>query len=330
MHKDELECYFVYRPDSFVANDLFADFFKSPRIKAISVYEDFSYRRAMFRCVYTNGWELHKLFAWLAPICNRNYVLSRELEKQNDGRRKCLIFCNSSLMFLSKELLDKLSKRDDVLMVLLLIDPVKKISRYHRAKFRYFNNGIIMTFDFQDAKAYGYHLLESYYSMLEPSYAGPEEESVYFCGAAKDRMSTIRRVYDHLTKNGLKCGFHVRIEQKSKAADDGIDYLVKTRIPYQKVVDQVCASSCILDITQKGQTGVTIRYFEAVCYNKKLLTDNPNVRNLPYYDPEFIQIFDDPDGIDVEWVKRPVKVDYGYDGRFSPLRLLDAIPALLD
>ena len=329
MHKDELDYYFVYRPDSFVANDLFADFFKSPRIKAISVYEDFSYRRAMFRCVYTNGWELHKLFAWLAPICNRNYVLSRELEKQDDGRRKCFIFCNSSLMFLSKELLDKLSERDDVLMVLLLIDPVRKISKFTRSKFKYFENGLILTFDPQDAEKYGFRFVDSYYSTVKSIEKRNEKSGVYFCGLDKGRLATLHGIYSFLTDHGVSCEFHIRVpHRRGRRLIEGIDY-IDGPIPYPEVINQVCTSECILDVTQKCQTGMTLRYYEAVCYNKKLLTNNVYVKNMPFYNPEYIQVFDDPESIDVEWIKKPVKVDYGYDGRFSPLRLLDAIPSML-
>ena len=87
----------------------------------------------------------------------------------------------------------------------------------------------------------------------------------------------------------------------------------------------MCKASCIFDATEKKQNGVTLRYFEAVCYNKKLITDNDFVKQLPFYNPDFIQVYDKVENIDIEWIKRDIKVDYGYDGRFSPVHFLQKL-----
>ena len=73
------------------------------------------------------------------------------------------------------------------------------------------------------------------------------------------------------------------------------------------------------------QYGPSLRYFEAVCYNKKLLTNNPCVVDLPYYDPRYIQVFNNPSDIDIDWLREDCTVDYGYKGDFSPNILIDRI-----
>ena len=77
-------------------------------------------------------------------------------------------------------------------------------------------------------------------------------------------------------------------------------------------------SNCILDIVQNGQKGNTIRYYEAICNNKKLLTNNRTVLSDKYYDKRYIQYFSDAKQIDVNWIKEPCEVDFGYQGEFSP------------
>ncbi len=335
MQKDDLEYIFVYRPDSYIINDLFAEFFDSDRIEPLRIYDDYSTFKANLRSAYTSGWTGSSLLcSWLIPSYRKHCSLIKELKRTSQGRKRCYIICESSIPFLSNRLLGEMSKREDIVMVLLLFDPVKMRHGSRRRKYDHFQgkNGLVMTFDFEDSKEYGYHLMRSYYSMRKPDYRGPAEEAVYFCGFDKGRLETICRIYDRLKSNGIECRFHVNMNGRSSPLlrADRSSIIENRMIPYPEVINQLAGCSCILDITQKGQTGVTVRYYEAVCYNKKLLTNNPNVGNLPFYDPEFMQIFDDPDGIDVEWIKRPVEVDYGYDGRFSPLRLLDAIPALLD
>lgn len=81
-------------------------------------------------------------------------------------------------------------------------------------------------------------------------------------------------------------------------------------------------TNVIIEILQKGQNGSSLRYFEAVCYNRKLLTNNPNIEKLPFYNPEYMKVFSSSDDIDVEWVKKKGEIDYGYDRSFSPYYLL--------
>lgn len=53
-------------------------------------------------------------------------------------------------------------------------------------------------------------------------------------------------------------------------------------MPYEKLLMLTQLSNCIFDMTQVGQTGVTFRYYEAVVYNKKLLTNNREIFNMPF------------------------------------------------
>lgn len=73
----------------------------------------------------------------------------------------------------------------------------------------------------------------------------------------------------------------------------------------------------------KGQKVQTVRYYEAVYYNKKLLTNNPSVRDLSFYDPRYMRYFETVDDIDFSGVKEKVPINYHYAGEFSLLHILD-------
>ena len=70
-------------------------------------------------------------------------------------------------------------------------------------------------------------------------------------------------------------------------------------------------------------TGLSLRPYEAVCYNRKLLTNNKSILDFPYYDSRYMQYFETVEEIDWDWVKEDIPVDYGYDCKFSPMRLLE-------
>ena len=73
------------------------------------------------------------------------------------------------------------------------------------------------------------------------------------------------------------------------------------------------------------QEGVTLRTMEAICYNKKLLTNNQSMKESKFYKTGNIQVFKTIDEIDADFVMRKDKVDYNYEGEFSPIHLLEHI-----
>ena len=83
--------------------------------------------------------------------------------------------------------------------------------------------------------------------------------------------------------------------------------------------------SVILEVVQEGQVAPTLRPYEAVIYNRKLLTNNPNIKKFPYWDSKYMRYFSCVEDIDWKWVKDNTEVDYKYDGRFSPNKLLEDI-----
>ena len=83
---------------------------------------------------------------------------------------------------------------------------------------------------------------------------------------------------------------------------------------------------CVLDVNQEDASGYTSRFLEAVMYNKPLIADNRFIKQSKFYNPEFIQVYDDWNDLDPEFVKKDeTRVDYHYNGEFSPIRLIEQI-----
>lgn len=104
----------------------------------------------------------------------------------------------------------------------------------------------------------------------------------------------------------------------------GLKYL-NSKISYPQVVSRVKSSNCVLEVLQTNQKAQSLRYFEAIAYNKKLLTNNPGIVELPYYDDRYMRAFKNIEDIDVDWVRAREKIDYKYKGEFSPLGIIEYI-----
>ncbi len=156
---------------------------------------------------------------------------------------------------------------------------------------------------------------------------------MYFVGANKaGRNAFIEQIHQRCLEAGVRTDFHC-IDHPSAPRKPymenppGLEYR-KREIPYEEVVSHVLSANCILEVVGKGQKVQTARYYEAVCYNKKLLTNNPTVKELSFYDPRYMKYFETADDIDFDWVKEKADIDYHYAGEFSPLHILDELDGM--
>ena len=191
----------------------------------------------------------------------------------------------------------------------------------------------ILTFDPIEAEKYGWDYMGTcYYSMHHPqqikeNYPGINSSDAYFAGGIKgDREQLILEVFEKLVRENIVTSYNIMVSGKKrferKKYEEKIHYYAGSWMPYEKILAGVLNTNVIIEILQKGQNGPSLRYYEAVCYNKKLLTNNPNVEKLPFYNPRYMKVFSGSDDIDFEWIKTKEEVNYGYDGSFSPYYLL--------
>ena len=80
-------------------------------------------------------------------------------------------------------------------------------------------------------------------------------------------------------------------------------------LDYKEVLRIINESSCIIDVPQPGQTGLTVRTLEALFYKKKLISTNMSLRSYEFYRPENILIWNsecDNDTI-IDFFRKPYK-----------------------
>ena len=133
------------------------------------------------------------------------------------------------------------------------------------------------TFDKEDAKKYNIKYNSQFYTKNIQLKSKPQEFDILFLGRAKNRKNEIIELKNKLEQQNLKCNFIVIEDEK--------DY-----IEYDKYLDLISKSKCILDYNQKGQTGLTLRPMEALFFNKKLITNNKDIKNYNFYNSKNIFI----------------------------------------
>ena len=190
---------------------------------------------------------------------------------------------------------------------------------------------LLFSFDQGDADKYNFLYHPLVFSKYKESLNTNPSVDVYFLGKPKNRYEDIIETVDLLYSEGLKLDINIvgvpTIRQERKSIIKYIDTM-----PYLENLMHINNSKCVLEVMQKGGTGLTQRGVEIVGLNKKLLTNNPLIHNAPFYNPKYISQFTKPEDIDTEFlsnIKNNEVVDYHYQENVSPIEFINHIDSCL-
>ena len=182
----------------------------------------------------------------------------------------------------------------------------------------------VYTYDRANAERYSDHMQFIDIPMWHAPAALVEPEvQLYFCGRNKHRDELLLAIHKRVADAGMRCRMQIAMDGNL----DGIhpDITQIRWLPYEDTVRDLQKSNCILEVLASHNNESTLRYKEAVIYNKKLLTNNPNIANLPYYDPRWMRTFETAEDIDLDWLRAVEPVDYGYRGDYTAERFVKTV-----
>lgn len=131
------------------------------------------------------------------------------------------------------------------------------------------------TFDSNDAKRYKINYNSQFYTKnikLEKNYLIYD---VLFLGRAKNRKEMILDLSDKLKEK--------EINSKNIIIENEKDF-----VPYEEYLKLLSKTKVILDIVDGKQAGLTLRCMESLFFNKKLITNNLDIVNYDFYNPNNI------------------------------------------
>lgn len=245
---------------------------------------------------------------------------------------KPLCFIIISGRKLPADYLDYVKERyPDCKIVWFFRDLVRVIEQLYPETVHNINIDIEMSFDNGEAKQYRMAFCPEYSSLVDLSdHINYPLCDVFFCGKAKDRYESLIKYYKFLTKKGLKCHFFIaEVPERDQVKGEGLFY--NRFMPYKEMLCRSVNSKCLLDINQKdAYGGYTSRFYEAIMYNRKLISDNPITMDSSFYNPKDIIFVTKPEEItDVYLNNLESTVDYHYNGEFSPIRMIETVEKLL-
>lgn len=242
-----------------------------------------------------------------------------------ENRPYCFVFASTSYSF---EYIDYLRKRYPGCKIVKIHRDLVKIAHLNPMYSEENMNRIFdlrLTFDPDEAKEYNMVHFDEIESKIaiskDPNYPLSD---VFFAGKAKDRLPKLIEAYDRFTSFGLKCDFYItHVNEEDRIKREGITYSNKF-MPYMEMLYKSVNARFMFDINQTGAVGYTSRFLEAVIYNKRFITDNKAVKDTRFYKTGDILLYDNVSDIDSCFFEKSV-ANYGYNGEFSPIHLLEII-----
>lgn len=239
----------------------------------------------------------------------------------NDKEYKNKLKLKERSLFLNKEL-SKIKTADFALFIrpdmypINFIKNVQKIARktsaYHWDSISRFPNVInylnlfnrFFVFDFHDSIRYPKtELMSNFYISDPPTYNAEDCKIAYLIGSLdSNRLSESIHLKEILTELGYNCDFTLktnrplRIHQSQRK---GIK-IIKKAIPYCENLNKVKYSGLLIDLHTPRQTGLSFRVFEALNYNKKLITTNRLIEAYDFFHPDNIFIWTEENSASIE------------------------------
>ena len=155
---------------------------------------------------------------------------------------------------------------------------------------KYFDD--IFVFDPDDVKKYpeaALHFLPNCY-FGEPDFSIPSEIDLLYIGQfIEKRHQQLSSIHNYLESQQMHYSSYTSLYQ-------GRDFIPlhhkilhhKISTTYQENLDFVKKSKTLIDFKRDEHDGLSLRFFEAMQYGKKIITDNFSVKNYDFYHPNNI------------------------------------------
>lgn len=124
-----------------------------------------------------------------------------------------------------------------------------------------------------------------------------------------ERIPILKKITDHLLKNGVKNLEFIVHSYKGRKFHPAFTTIRKP-ISLKEIEDKVKVSEILIDLVREQQSGLSFRVFEAMALEKKLITNNKNIKLYDFYNPNNILVIEnDYSVITKEFL----------DGKYQPL-----------
>lgn len=148
-----------------------------------------------------------------------------------------------------------------------------------------------------------------------------QEDVLYFVFTyAPKRLKELNAFLDKISSINIKKKFLMFIDDKKiSGLNNEIYTCISESITYEENIKNVKKASILLEFNNKIHNGLSFRVFEALCFEKKLITSNIMVKYFDFYHPQNIFILGEDDEQNLSKFMRSdyIKIDEKIKQKYS-------------
>lgn len=172
-----------------------------------------------------------------------------------------------------------------------------------RRCFNFFDE--VYTFDPEDAKKYNFKFFPTFYiddCLKELIDFRKRTLDLYYIGSYKDknRYIYIKSFEEYCIKNNINYFLKLVTHniKNFKIENNDRNILRKKLFDYHENLKMLKNSKVVIDLPPKNQQGLTLRCFEAIATDTKVITTNSDIKNYDFFSEENIYVIDNLNDID--------------------------------
>lgn len=277
-------CLFPHQSDDYILENLKKNI-KNQEVEIYYTYKEIGFLRRIFR-------KIHLLK--LRKILKFEEYWYGEWKKKDKIKIKEIILFDSVIDF---SIIDYIKKKYPGARVIFWYwNPIKNPKDVKLLKDKKIE---VWTFDEDDKKKYDLNYNTQFY--FNTNYKENKvsiKNKIYFIGANKGRLNKLIKFKSYFDNNKITFKFQV-LDKKIQLKDRQIEIL-KSPIKYSEIIKNIKESEALLEIVQENQKGLTLRTMESLFFNKKLITNNKNIKNYDFYSKNNIYIIEDEANLKID------------------------------
>ena len=172
----------------------------------------------------------------------------------------------------------------------------------------YFND--FYSFDKNDCEKFGFKFITNFnYFDKHESKKNYSFKAFTVQSKSKDRLFTLIKIAEILNNYKITNFSFIIFGKKVPDVSKQIEF-INTRVNFTDLQERFNNSEIVIDLVRDHQNGLSFRFFEAMAYEKKVITTNKDVATYDFYNPKNILIVDK---------ENPVIPQEFLEGSYEPL-----------
>ncbi|WP_052158135.1 hypothetical protein [Lacinutrix jangbogonensis] len=183
----------------------------------------------------------------------------------------------------------KTVKKQTAKLVAYYWDSAQRVER-KKDVIRFFDK--IFSFDKIDVKQYNFQFITNY--IFESSTVNDTPEYLFFNISGNDddyRFGQLEAFGKYLKASDWSfkfISFHPKLEMANRGIIDVVDEIIYV----DEVIELIKKTKILVEFQRKQQIGLSFRIFESLGLQKKLITNNTDIVNYDFYNPQNILVVD--------------------------------------